>query len=202
MSRKVTSELRRHPNLAVKPVTAGRWPNIETLFGPRGACAGCWCMYWRLPHSRFEKQKGLKNRKAFKKLVESGSRPGLIAYSDGEPIGWCAVAPRAAYVKLQGSRTLAAVDEQPVWSVVCFYVVKGHRRRGVTVALLRGAVEFARKRGAKIVEGYPVSPKTPRIPDVFAWTGLEHAFLNAGFKEVARRSATRPIMRYVAPNSR
>lgn len=158
-------------------------------------------MYWRLAHSQFEKQKGLKNKKAFRKIVESGANPGLIAYADGEPVGWCAVAPREAYFKLQGSRTLAKVDDQPVWSVVCFYVVKGYRGRGITVPLLRSAVEYARKRGAKIVEGYPVAPKTDRMPDVFAWTGFETAFRNAGFKEVARRSPTRPIMRFVTSNA-
>ncbi len=186
------------PSLQIFPLTPKRWPDFEKLFGPRGACAGCWCMYWRLAHSQFEKQKGLKNKKAFKKIVESGTNPGLIAYADGGPVGWCAVAPREAYLKLQGSRTLAKVDDQPVWSVVCFYIAKGYRRRGMTETLLREAVEYARKRGAKIIEGYPVAPKTDRMPDVFAWTGFETAFRKAGFKEVARRSPTRPIMRYVA----
>ena len=177
-------------------LTPSRWADLEKLFGPRGACAGCWCMYWRLAHSDFKKKMGAANKRAFKKIVAAGETPGLVAYSGREPVGWCAVAPRETYARLQNSRTLAPADDHPVWSVVCFFVVRGSRRRGVTVALLRAAVEFARKRGAKMVEGYPIAPKTKPMPDAFAWTGLEGAFLKAGFKEVARRSATRPIMRF------
>jgi GNAT superfamily N-acetyltransferase len=183
-------------SIRIVALSPSRWADLEKLFGPRGACAGCWCMYWRLPLSQFKKQQGAANKRAFKKIVASGGTPGHIAYAGREPVGWCAVAPRGTYVKLQNSRTLAPVDDQPVWSVVCFYVAKGYRRRGVTVSLLRAAVEHARKRGARIVEGYPISPNSGRTPDVFAWTGLESAFLKAGFKEVARRSATRPIMRF------
>lgn len=192
----------RAQSIQIHPVTPARWPDLEKLFGPRGACAGCWCMYWKLAHSDFEKQKGLKNKNSLKKVVGSGAAPGLIAYAGGEPVGWCAVAPSESYLKLQTSRTLAKVDEQLVWSVVCFYVAKGYRRRGVTEELLRGAVEFARKRGAKIVEGYPIAPKTGRVPDVFAWTGFEAAFRKAGFKEIARRSPTRPIMRFEISKAR
>ncbi len=188
--------------IQIHPVTSARWRDLEKLFGPRGACAGCWCMYWRLPHSQFEKQKGLKNKYSLKKIVDSGATPGLMAYAGGEPVGWCAIAPRDSYLKLQTSRVLARVDNLPVWSVVCFYVAKDHRRRRLTEALLRSAVEFARKRGARIVEGYPIAPKTDRVPEVFAWTGFEAAFRQAGFKEVARRSPTRPIMRFEISKTR
>jgi GNAT superfamily N-acetyltransferase len=94
------------------------------------------------------------------------------------------------------SRILKPVDDRPVWSVVCFFVAKPYRRRGLSTQLLDEAAKYARKRGARIVEGYPVEPKTEtRSPDVFVWPGLASAFRKAGFEEVARRSPTRPIMR-------
>lgn len=185
-----SSAAKKTSNLKIYSATADRWRDLEALFGPRGACAGCWCMFWRLRRSQFDKQKGIKNKRALKKLVESDATPGLLAYSNGEPAGWCALAPREDYPVLENSRVLARVDDQPVWSVVCFFVAKAHRRSGVTV-------QYAAKRGAKIVEGYPVEPKKNAMPDVFAYTGLAAAFGKAGFKEVARRSATRPIMRRV-----
>ena len=178
----------------VKPVTPARWPDLERLFGPRGACGGCWCMWFRLRRSEYERKKGAGNKRAMKKLVLSGDPPGLIAYLKGEPIAWCALAPREAYSVLERSRVLAPVDDRPVWSVVCLFVAKPHRRQGVSVAMLEAAVAYARKRGARIVEGYPQEPKKKMIPDVFAMTGLASAFQKAGFTEVARRSATRPIM--------
>ncbi|MFQ5778845.1 MAG: GNAT family N-acetyltransferase, partial [Terriglobia bacterium] len=177
--------------------TPRRWRDLEMLFGERGACGGCWCMYWRLRRSRFEKQKGKGNKRALKRIVRSGEVPGLLAYVGREPIGWCALAPRASYPVLANSRILQPVDDKPVWSVSCFFVARLFRRRGVAVRLLRAAVGYARRRSANIVEGYPVEPKQGAMPDAFVWTGLASAFRRAGFVEVARRSPTRPIMRRV-----
>jgi GNAT superfamily N-acetyltransferase len=193
--KKKSPSAKKNQVLKIYPATAVRWHDLETLFGPRGACAGCWCMYWRLAHSRYKEQQGPLNKRALKEIVGSGATPGLLAYSNGKPVGWCAVAPRDAYPRFETSRTLARVDGQPVWSVVCFYVARRFRGREVSLALLRGAVDYARKHGASIVEGYPIAPKTNRMPDAFAWTGFEGTFRKAGFKEVARRSDTRPIMR-------
>jgi len=184
--------------LEFHPATPARWRDLEALFGERGACGGCWCMWWRLTRSEFERKKGAGTRRALKKIVESGKVPGVLAYADGKPIAWCAVAPREAYSTLERSRVLAPIDDQPVWSVTCFFVARPFRRKGVTVELLRAAVGFARKMGAKIIEGYPVEPRKGAIPDVFAYTGLPSAFRKAGFLEVQRRSRTRPIMRYFA----
>jgi GNAT superfamily N-acetyltransferase len=153
-------------------------------------------MYWRLTRSQQEKQKGSGNKRALKRIVKSGQPPGLIAYAGREPIGWCSLGPRDGFSTLQRSRILKPVDETPVWSVVCFFVAKPYRRRGVTVELLHAAVRHARKRGARMLEGYPVEPKKNEMPDVFAFTGLARAFWEAGFEEVLRRSETRPIMRY------
>ena len=184
----------------VRPLTAKNWPDLEKLFGPRGACAGCWCMTYRLSHSTWKKQQGEKNRRAFQRIVASGVPTGVLAYLGKEPVGWCAVAPREDFIRLEKSRVLKPVDDQPVWSLTCFFVAKTQRRSGLTVSLLRGAVEYACKRGAKIVEGYPQDPKSGDTPDAFAWTGFASAFKKAGFAEVARRSKTRPIMRLVANN--
>jgi GNAT superfamily N-acetyltransferase len=180
----------------VVPLTPARWKDFEKLFGPRGACAGCWCMEPRQTRSEWERFKGEINRRAMKRLVEKGERPpGLLAYLGKEPVGWISIEPREAFSKLARSRILAPVDDKPVWSIVCFFVDKRHRGRGLSVALIEGAVDHARKQGAQIVEGYPVDPKKGPMPPVFAFTGLAAAYRKARFKEVARRSPTRPIMR-------
>jgi GNAT superfamily N-acetyltransferase len=181
--------------LSFKPVTPSRWADLEELFGERGACGGCWCMFWRVPRKQFESQKGTRNRLALKKIVETNRRPGILAYKGKEVIGWCAVAPRTEYVALERSRILQPVDNQPVWSISCLFVKKPYRRRGVSAQLLRAAAEFAIRRGAKIVEGYPTEPNSENMADPFLWHGVSSAFIAAGFKEVLRRSETRPIMR-------
>ncbi|MEW5701594.1 MAG: GNAT family N-acetyltransferase [Candidatus Zixiibacteriota bacterium] len=182
--------------ITVHPLTIDRWADLEALFGPRGACGGCWCMSWRLPRSQFDKQKGSGNKRAFKAIVKSGTPPGLLAYVGGEPVGWCALAPRECYPALGRSRILAPIDDQPVWSITCFFVARPYRRQGISVHLLEAAVKFAKRRGARIVEGYPQEPASGPWPDAFVWTGTAAAFRRAGFVEVARRSAARPIMRY------
>ncbi len=183
-------------HLEIHPVTPDRWRDLEKLFGARGACGGCWCMWWRLRRSEFDQKKGSGTKRALKKLIATGQVPGLLAHAEGEPVGWCSVAPRHDFSALERSRILKPVDDQPVWSVVCFFVARPFRRKGVTYQLLTAAVEYAREQGAKIIEGYPVEPKTGSVPDVFVFTGLASAFRKAGFVQVARRSETRPIMRY------
>ncbi len=125
---------------------------------------------------------------------------GILAYVDGVPVGWCGIAPRETLPALDRSRILQRVDDRPVWSVHCFFVARPFRRRDLTARLLRAAVDYAGIKGAQIVEGYPVAPRNPTMPDVFAWTGLLSAFEGAGFVEVARRSETRPIVRYTIPS--
>lgn len=182
-------------SLTFHPLTAERWPDLEHLFGVRGACGGCWCMVWRLRRAEWTRGKGKGNKRSFRALVARDAQPGVLAYHKGEPIGWCAIAPRDAYPVLANSRVLAPVDEQPVWSITCLFIAKPYRKQGVSARLLDAAARFARKEGARIVEGYPVEPYTEKMPDVFAWTGLVSAFEKAGFREVARRSEYRPIMR-------
>jgi GNAT superfamily N-acetyltransferase len=154
-------------------------------------------MYWRLKRAEFDQKRGQGTKRALKKIVKAGQAPGILAYAEGEPIGWCSVAPRETFPVLDRSRILRPVDNQPVWSVVCFFVARPFRRKGVTVKLLTAAVEFAQQHGAQIVEGYPVEPRKDTIADILAYTGLASAFRQAGFVEALRRSETRPIMRYL-----
>ncbi|NIW79947.1 MAG: GNAT family N-acetyltransferase [Calditrichae bacterium] len=182
--------------LQFHPLSRDRWDDLQTLFGERGACGGCWCMWWKMKNSEFEQLKGEGNRKALKAIVNSGQQPGILAYLDDEPIGWCAVEPREKFSRFSRSRILKPVDDEPVWSVVCFFVDKRYRNKGLTVQLLKAAIDHVKMHGGKIIEGYPVEPKSERMPDVFAYYGLAKAFREAGFVECARRSQTRPIMRY------
>ena len=152
-------------------------------------------MFWRVPRKQYEADKGDRNKRALQKLVKNDGRPGIIAYLGKEPIGWCAVAPRKQYIGLERSRILQPVDAEPVWSVSCLFVRKDYRRQGVASKLLAGAIKFASSKGASIVEGYPVDTST-NMADAFLWHGTASAFLAAGFKEVLRRSESRPIMRY------
>lgn len=177
------------------PVTADRWADFAELFGPKGACAGCWCMFFRQTRKEFDANRGEQNKAAMKALIESGRVPGILAYVDGKPAGWCSVAPREEFTALQRSRTLKPVDDRPVWSVVCFFVARPYRRQGISVRLLQAAVAYARSQGARIVEGYPVETAA-EYPDTFAYIGLASAFRKAGFTEVARPSERRLIMRY------
>ncbi len=177
------------------PLTPERWGDFERLFGDNGACGGCWCMWFRLTNKESEAGKGAPNRLALKAVVDAGEEPGILAYVDGEPAAWCALAPREEYGRLARSRILKPVDEKPVWSAVCFFVDRRYRGRGLTVGLLAAAAEHVRSRGGKLLEGYPVEPRKKRAPSVFMYHGLASAFLRAGFTEVARRSETRPIMR-------
>ena len=183
--------------LAFHPLTVDRLGDFEHLFGPRGACGGCWCMLWRLSRKQFESQTGEQNRRSMLELVHSGTVPGLLAYHGDEPVGWCALAPRDHYPALARSRVLKPVDEQPCWSVACLFVRRDHRKQSVATQLLTAATRYARSQGATVLEGYPVEPKEKEkeVPPAFAWTGIPRAFHRAGFRECARRSPTRPIMR-------
>lgn len=181
--------------LSFRPLTDETWQDFEQLFGPRGACGGCWCMTWRLHKAAYEKLKGDGNKKAMRKLVRKNEPVGVIAYNNGEPAGWCALAPREKYVRLENSRAMKPIDDKPVWSVSCFFIGKPFRRRGLSVKLLKAALDYAKSQGASIVEAYPVEPKK-NMPDVFAWTGIVKTFTRAGFKEVIRHLPERPVMRY------
>ncbi|HLF41013.1 MAG TPA: GNAT family N-acetyltransferase, partial [Acidimicrobiia bacterium] len=169
------------------------------LFGPNGAYSGCWCMWWRTTASDFNERAGGGLRDDLEALVAGGRVPGLLAYDDGGapgagPVGWISVAPRPEFGRLQRSPKLKPVDGVPVWSIVCFYIQRGHRGTGVATALLDAAVAYAAQQGAEAVEAYPTDPGAGRVPGASAFTGLLPMFERAGFSEIARRGG-RPIVR-------
>ena len=186
--------------LTFVPASRERWDDIESLFGPRGACAGCWCMFWRQSRSDFHKNAGASNRRAFKKLIDGGTVPGIIAYADGKPVGWCAIEPKSAYPSLERSKA-KRVDDKPCWSVTCFFVDKAWRKQGVTGALLDAAVTHARKSGANLIEGYPIDTNG-EVVAFASYLGLAQVFRRAGFVEVARPSANHPVMRLTLPRKK
>jgi GNAT superfamily N-acetyltransferase len=182
--------------LSFKPLKRNLWTDLEELFGPKGACAGCWCMFWKLRGKAYDEAKGYETRQMHKSIIDAGTVTGLLAYLHGDVVGWVAVEPRLAYPKLAHSRALKPVDDQPVWSVTCFFVAKDFRRQGIAVELLKAALDHVRRQGGKIVEGYPVDAKKD-MPAPFVYTGTASAFQQAGFQEVARHTPTRPIFRYM-----
>jgi GNAT superfamily N-acetyltransferase len=168
------------------------WPAIEALFGANGACGGCWCMIWRAPSGGkyWAEQKGDGNRRAFRKLVESGEATGVLAFEGREPVGWASVAPRADFAYFSRSRTIPPPTEEETWSVTCFFVKRGHRGKGVAGALLAAAVDHAAKEGARLVEGYPsVTKPGARQADAFIHTGVPSLFEAAGFERAANAGA-------------
>jgi GNAT superfamily N-acetyltransferase len=187
--------------IEIRPAGPGRWADVERVLGPKGAYAGCWCMFFRLPGREFEACSGAPNRDSLRDLVEAGDRPpGLLAYVDGEPAGWCAVAPRPDYPRiLRSPVNKPAPDDDPadatVWSVTCFYVPRAHRGAGVAKALLTEAITFAAKYGARVVEGYPRDATSGAHP-LSVYMGFPELFRSAGFGDYERRSERRSIMRY------
>lgn len=172
------------------PLTPERWRDFAALMQTKYYTRHCWCMALRLD-TNYRARTGAANRRSMKRVVDTASAPvGVLAYIDAEPVGWCAVAPRLEFRRIAKIRALAPIDDQPVWSVVCFYVRSDKRRTGVSRALLAAAVELAVRHGARIIEGYPV--ENTRNP-FRGWVGV---FREAGFREVARRSPNRPILRY------
>ena len=179
-------------NLTVRPLTPDLWPALEDLFGENGAVGGCWCMYWRIGRAYRERPQE-ENRAAFREVVKRGPPPGLLAFDGDMAVGWCQLTPRDALPWLDRTWRLKRVDEVPVWSLSCFYVRKGYRRRGVASALIAAAVQAAHRAKAPALEAYPLDAElTPSSTS----TGYASVFARAGFKTVARRVPPRPIMRH------
>jgi len=180
----------------IHPLTPDRWDDLVTVFDRPGDPKGCWCMFYRVRSRDFERLWGEGARAAFREVVADGPPPGLLAYRDGRPVGWCAVAPREAYPRVLNSRVLRPLDDATAcWAVVCFYVVRDERRGGVAAALLEAAVAFAADHGATAVEGYPKDTAGANKHANEMYVGSVSMFAEAGFEEAGRRSPQRPIMR-------
>jgi GNAT superfamily N-acetyltransferase len=178
--------------LAIHPLTPELWPALKDLFGQQGSASRCWCMYWRIG-SEYRKRSPDANKAAFRELVRNGPPPGLLAFDGDLAVGWCQLTPRDALPWLDRTWRLKRVDDVPVWSLSCFFVRKGYRRRGVASALIAAAIDAAKRAGAPALEAYPLDADlTPST----SHTGYASTFARAGFKVVARHVPPRPIMRY------
>ncbi len=178
----------------VKPLTPELWPALESLFGEKGACNGCWCMYWRIGGT-YTKRPRDKNKADFRTVVKRGPPPGLLAFEGDMAVGWCQLTPRGDLPALERGRFTKAVDDVPVLALSCFYVRVGYRKKGVTTALIAAALKHARGTKARVVEAYPVDVDGSRSTSGM-YTGRASTFARAGFKVVARPAPHRPTMRY------
>jgi GNAT superfamily N-acetyltransferase len=164
---------------------------LADLLGQGGPCSRCWCMYWRIGPA-YRKRTAQTNKSAFKKLVRDGPPPGLLAMLGNEAVGWCQLTRRHDLPHLDRVQKLRTVDKQPVWSISCFYIRKGYRKKGITAVLIEAAIRAAKKNGAPALEAYPLDAKlTPSS----SWTGYASTFLRAGFKLAARHFPPQPVMR-------
>lgn len=178
------------------PLTKDRWGDLVELFSRRGASIvrGCWCMYYRKTGGSGGVGVAEQNRRAMKRLVDGGTIPGLIGYEDASPVGWISLGPREDYAKLERSPIMKPVDDRPVWSIVCFFVDAGARGRGITEKLLKAGMDHARSKGVTLLEAYPVDKAERSHPDSM-WFGPKSMYDRHGFREVARRKETRPVVR-------
>lgn len=189
--------MRLKPSVIVRELQPDDWPHIAALFGDRGACGGCWCMSWRVPHGgkTWQAVVGEPNRKAFRKLVQSGEAHGILAFDQGNPVGWCSFGKRSDFPRTETVKAYKRDNLEGVWSINCFFILKGYRNTGLSERLLEAAVKGIKKRKGKIIEGYPV-PLTKdgnKLPAAFAYTGPETIFRRAGFSEVQCVSHSRPL---------
>jgi GNAT superfamily N-acetyltransferase len=188
--------------LEIRPVTGDRWDDLVRLFGASGAYANCWCTWWRQKGSEFGRgieQGGAGNRALMGRLVAGGAEPGLIAYREGEPVGWISVAPRPQFGRVLRSPVIRPdpdeAEDGTTWSIVCFWMPRRERGQGVGTALLDAAVAHAESRGARVVEAYPIDTAGGRVPAAGIFTGTLEMFQRAGFAEVERRRGNQVIVR-------
>ncbi|PKQ26751.1 MAG: GNAT family N-acetyltransferase [Actinobacteria bacterium HGW-Actinobacteria-4] len=174
--------------IEVRPATPERWDDVRTVLSPKSVdTPACWCLAMRISAGdpRIKDQPARARMETLKDICHQDIAPGVLAYVDGEVAGWCAVSPRSSYYRLVKSRVIPAIDDQPVWSVVCFVVRAGFRRQGLAGVLLDGAVDYARSQGATIVEGYPADVGGDRIDVSSAYVGTLALFERHGFRHVS-----------------
>jgi GNAT superfamily N-acetyltransferase len=198
MKRKEAGFLER---ITIEPLTKANWGKFVQLFGEKGACGNCWCMYYRLTKAEFKEGQSGGNREAMQELVVEGKPTGILGFYEGEPIAWCAFAPREHYSRIERSRVHKRIDDLAVWSIPCFFVDKKFRGYGVTVEMLKAVIRYARDNGIKVLEAYPTIPTKPRFPDSFVWMGLYQSFEKAGFEIADHKSKNRPLVRYYTEKS-
>jgi GNAT superfamily N-acetyltransferase len=182
--------------VAIRPLKPTDWASIESLFGPRGACAGCWCMYWRVEKGgrSWDALRGQPARRRFRSVVSTGRASGLLAFVQRTPIGWVCVGPYEDFPRLKRVRAFAGARPEGTWSIVCLYIQSRWRGLGLGTQLLEAARDFAFSQGAMYVEGYPANVKRgQRLPGAFVWTGVPAMFAAAGFRSVACQGSSRRL---------
>jgi len=186
----------------VRPLTFDLWPALEDLFGPQGACYGCWCTYFRLPPARRRAGTRETNRAHLMNRVEAGPPPGLIAFEEGAPVGWMQVGPRADVPEWNNARRVSAplegeaVADPANWAISCFFVRPKARGRGLSHRLVAAGIDFARENGARVLDACPLD-EAKQSKSVGLFVGSTRVFEAAGFRPVALRKAGRPLMRLV-----
>ena len=190
----MVTDVKKSQKVKVLPLVPERWKDMEAVVGS-GGDSGCWCMWWRLGDDEFEEKRGDGNKRALKQIVDSGRAPGVIAYVGDQAAGWCSIGPRQDFSRLESSFLFGRVDEQPVWSIVCYYVNRAFRGRGLMEHLTKGALEYAASQGATVIEAYPVE-LSEGSSSSGAYTGIAAVLRRLGFEDVARRLPDRPIVRY------
>lgn len=187
---------------AVFPLTPERWPDLEDLFGPQGPCYGCWCNHFRMPQRLRKPLLGEGARQLFEERVKHGPPPGVLAYAQDKAVGWLQVGPRAHIPEWNNPRRAstplpdAPAEDARNWAASCFFVRRGFRGRGVTGALLAGAIDFARESGARLIEAAAMENDEKRSAEGL-YVGPESVLRRAGFAEVARQKPGRPLLRLV-----
>jgi GNAT superfamily N-acetyltransferase len=172
----------------VVPAAPERWPDVVSLMGGNGDL-GCWCQAPRGRAVGYGKAEPGIRRAALQAQLDDDPPPGMLAYVDGEIAGWCGFGPRRNLPRLVNSRTIPKVDDAAVWSILCFLVRPGFRRRGVAAALLDGVIDLARRSGAPGLEAYPIDPEGGRVDTSFGYVGVTPMFEKAGFRRVIETSA-------------
>ena len=190
-------------NVTIQSATQDRFEDLRAVLCPNANPRACWCLTYRLPSAENSALVGDARAERMRALCGGAPAPGVLAYVDGTPAGWCAVGPRADFARLVRSKTIPVLDDVPVWSIVCLVVRAGFRRKGVAGELVRGAVRYAVGQGATCIEAYPIDNAGQRVSATLAFTGTTKLFADAGFVECAptqARSAGLPrvVMRYGA----
>ena len=188
--------------VVTSPLTEQGWDDLVALFGTRGDPSWCWCQFF-LTTGKGYTQSSSANKAALHRQVREDPRPqGVIAHRGDEAVGWVQLGPRTAYPRLCESRSLRTVtgddlDDPSVWAVTCFVVRVGRRRNGVSTALLAAAIDLAREHGARTLEGHPVdvAARSGKVAGAELYHGVATTFARAGFVEVGRTGAARPVMR-------
>lgn len=187
-----TENRQSNPELHLHPVTLDRLSDLDRFSKEHGRFRYCSGMRWRMTSTQFRHSTKEDRVLALEGLVRQGIPTGILAYTEREPIAWCSIAPRETYTALERYRVLPRIDEAPAWSVVCFFVDRRFRRKGLTLRLLLAAIDYARSEGAQIIEGYPVEPGSRS----YTYMGSPRTFRQAGFRDVTPEGQARQVMRY------